>query len=106
MSDAIAVVGTPVAPLATDRQPANGHSNQRTHSEQLELPLHLEQGPAAAPQPPDDEPSAVLPGTLFSASQLGERLRTLEQHLSVLHRNRGQGWKPPESALRLKDKSI
>jgi hypothetical protein len=110
MNDAIAVVGTTIAALAAERQPqrepANGHAAPND-DEQLELPLLFEShATVAPPQLPLDEPTAVLPGTLFSASQLGERLRSFEATLSVLHHRQRQSWTPPESELHLKDKTI
>ena len=55
---------------------------------------------------PEQSTAVLLAETLFAATVLGQRVRMLETQLNALRLAKGGQWSPPESALRLTDKTI
>jgi hypothetical protein len=53
--------------------------------------------------PPEPDARA---DALFAASQLGQRLHTVHDTLLALSSRRAEAWTPPESPLRLTDRTI
>jgi hypothetical protein len=106
MADSISSIPTSITGMTPDRQPRRDDKREHPDGDApvpmtTQAALHVETPPPMA----IDDP-AVVPETLFSASILGQRLRSLAADLKTMNLKREQDWAPPESALRLKDKSI
>lgn len=104
MADSISSIPTSITAMTPDRQPRRDDKREQQEAASDTTtppePVVVEAPPMAI----DDQ--TVVPETLFSASILGQRLRSLASDLNAMNLRREQDWSPPESALRLKDKSI
>ena len=105
MADSISSIPTSIAGMTPDRQPRREDKREDSEAEAHAPVAMANEAVVDAPPMAMDDP-AVVPETLFSASILGQRLRSLAADLKALNLKREQDWSPPESALRLKDKSI
>lgn len=109
MRDSVTPAGMAVSALGAER-----HSSRDLPYREDEEPAGAEQpsanpavhGTSPAPELPLDAPAATIPGTLFAASILGQRMRTFDQAVRTLHDARREPWTPPESSLHLKDRAI
>ena len=107
MADSISSIPMPIPGMTGDRHPRREQRQDEAADEAKAVAAQADDNRAesAGGAPVLDEPP-VEAETLFSASVLGQRLRSIAADLQALNAAREQDWSPPESALRLKDKSI
>lgn len=106
MAEGIPPLSTTPVGMSPDRQPRRGQREQAGLDETRAVAAQAEDNRAEAAAAAVVNEQPVMPETLFSASVLGQRVRTLAADLQALKLQREHEWSPPESALRLKDKSI
>lgn len=105
MGDSIVPISTSISGPTPDRQPRRDQ-RQQENDEAKALTAQAEDNRAEATATVAVDLPPVVPETLFSASVLGQRMRSVAADLQTLKHKREQEWAPPESGLRLKDKSI
>jgi hypothetical protein len=107
MADSISSIPMSISAMTGDHHPRRDQRQDEAADETKAAAAQAEdnRAEATAGAPVLDEPP-VEAETLFSASVLGQRLRSIAADLQALNATRERDWSPPESALRLKDKSI
>lgn len=108
MRDQVTPAGMAVSAMGADRH----GTRDLPHREEAEAAPTESPAPTAphaappAPELPLDEPAATIPGTLFAASLLGQRMKTFDRAVRTLHDARREPWTPPDSGLQLKDRAV
>ncbi len=107
MSDLISPVPVTVAMATTERQARQDDLPQGEAAAEAAVTDEPVSAPA---QPPISAPAPTIASrpsaTLFTASILGQRVRSVASDLAAIRQARRQGWVPPHSELRLKDKTV
>lgn len=108
MRDQVTPAGMAVSAMGAERH----GTHDLPHREEAE-PAAADTPPAAAahaatpvPELPLDAPAATIPGTLFAASLLSQRMKSFDSAVHALHEVRREKWTPPDSALQLKDRAV
>ncbi len=100
-----AVTAVPVT-VTSDRHARRDAPRRDDHAEEEEAtaePADHPASPVARMPEPTARPHA---GTLFRATLLGQRMRTVAGDLAAMRAARSPAWTPPPSELRLKDKTV